>query len=199
MTPSCKPFNPRNCVVLGPTPCENRSTMLGLIQPKLVYLDLPLFMALLSDLFPGVETPPAEGGPLKAALEAELREANLQVGALLRAVRMHIAPAFVSAMEALLITQLDCTARPATLIPHPTPCKQVVPAFVSKIVQIFDCKVARHGNMIVGRTGAGKSEAWRCLARAMARLRKEGSEDPRFQKVGGRACGWRPAWKLAIM
>ena len=28
-------------------------TMLDLIKPKLVYLDLPLFMALLSDLFPG--------------------------------------------------------------------------------------------------------------------------------------------------
>jgi energy-coupling factor transporter ATP-binding protein EcfA2 len=60
---------------------------------------------------------------------------------------------------------------------------QALPEFVAKIVQIFDCKVARHGNMIVGQTGAGKSEAWRCLARAMARLRREGHEDPRFQKV----------------
>jgi hypothetical protein len=30
---------------------------------------------------------------------------------------------------------------------------QVVPEFVTKIIQVFDCKVARHGNMIVGRTG----------------------------------------------
>lgn len=57
-------------------------TMLDLIKPKLVYLDLPLFMALLSDLFPGVELPPAEGGALRRAIEAELREANLQVGTL---------------------------------------------------------------------------------------------------------------------
>jgi hypothetical protein len=28
-----------------------------------------------------------------------------------------------------------------------------VPEFVTKIIQVFDCKVARHGNMIVGRTG----------------------------------------------
>jgi dynein heavy chain len=55
--------------------------MLDLIKPKLVYLDLPLFMALLSDLFPGVELPAAEGGALRRAIEAELRESNLQVGA----------------------------------------------------------------------------------------------------------------------
>jgi len=54
--------------------------MLDLIKPKLVYLDLPLFMALLSDLFPGVEAPAADGGALRAAVEAELREAGLQVG-----------------------------------------------------------------------------------------------------------------------
>jgi dynein heavy chain len=40
---------------------------------------LPLFMALLSDLFPGVDTPPADGGSLRAAIEAELTAANLQV------------------------------------------------------------------------------------------------------------------------
>ena len=54
-------------------------TMLDLIKPKLVYLDLPLFMALLSDLFPGVEQPPTPAGALKMAIEADLIENNLQV------------------------------------------------------------------------------------------------------------------------
>lgn len=54
--------------------------MLDLIKPKLVFLDTPLFMALLADLFPGVEAPPPGEGPLRAAVEAELREAGLQVG-----------------------------------------------------------------------------------------------------------------------
>lgn len=54
-------------------------TMLDLIKPKLVYLDLPLFMALLSDLFPGVEQPPAPAGALRNAIEADLVENNLQV------------------------------------------------------------------------------------------------------------------------
>ena len=60
---------------------------------------------------------------------------------------------------------------------------QVVPEFVTKIIQIFDCKVARHGNMIVGKTGAGKSVAWQTLQRSMARLRKDGHESEQFQKV----------------
>lgn len=54
-------------------------TMLDLIKPKLVYLDLPLFMALLSDLFPGVELPTAEGGELRAALEVDLKAHGLQI------------------------------------------------------------------------------------------------------------------------
>lgn len=54
--------------------------MLDLIKPKLVYLDLPLFMALLSDLFPGVELPASDGGNLRRAIEAELKDHNLQVG-----------------------------------------------------------------------------------------------------------------------
>eukprot|EP00898_Chlorokybus_atmophyticus_P005400 jgi/Chlat1/5861/Chrsp4S06373 len=106
-------------------------TMRDLIVPKLVYADLPLFAALLQDLFPGVEAPPMEGGELRAAIEEELRNVGLQP----------------------------------------------VADYVSKIIQVYDCKVARHGNMIVGKTGAGKSEAWKCLSRAMAALKKKGVED----------------------
>jgi dynein heavy chain len=54
-------------------------TMLDLIKPKLVYLDLPLFMALLSDLFPGVELPALDGCVLRAAIEQDLRDSGLQV------------------------------------------------------------------------------------------------------------------------
>ena len=48
---------------------------------------------------------------------------------------------------------------------------------------VFDCKVARHGNMIVGKTGAGKSEAWKCLTRAMARLKEIEPENENYQRV----------------
>ena len=112
--------------------------MLDLIKPKLVYLDLPLFMALLSDLFPGVELPQSDGGSLRRAIEAEIRDANLQV----------------------------------------------VSEYIVKIIQVFDCKVARHGNMIVGKTGSGKTEAWKCLQRALARLKKEEPDDERWGGPG---------------
>lgn len=105
-------------------------TMLDLIKPKLVYADLPLFQALLSDLFPGLELNDAGSAELRAELEAQVRAAGLQI----------------------------------------------VPDWITKMVQIFDCKVARHGNMIVGKTGAGKSEAWKCLTRAMAELKKRGAQ-----------------------
>jgi len=76
-----------------------------------------------------------------------------------------------------------------TPLPSPPPqTLQVVPEYVTKIIQIFDCKVARHGNMIVGRTGSGKSTAWKALTRAMARLRKEDHPDERFQKVRHCCC-----------
>ncbi|GMH41208.1 hypothetical protein BSKO_09118 [Bryopsis sp. KO-2023] len=112
-------------------------TMIDLIKPKLVYLDLPLFMALLSDLFPGVELPQNDGGELRKEIEATLRENNLQI----------------------------------------------VPDYITKIIQIFDCKVARHGNMIVGKTGSGKTEAWKCLQATLAKLKKKFPDEETYQKV----------------
>lgn len=86
-------------------------TMLDLIKPKLVYLDLPLFMALLSDLFPGVELPNADGGLVRRTLEAELLNMGLQV----------------------------------------------VPEFVVKMIQIFDCKVRAATSPCLGLEGFGGS------------------------------------------
>lgn len=60
---------------------------------------------------------------------------------------------------------------------------QPVPEFVTKIIQIHDCKVARHGNMIVGKTGSGKSEAWKCLQRALGKLKAAHPDVDSFQRV----------------
>ena len=54
-------------------------TMKDLILPKLVYVDLPLFQALLTDLFPTVEINTESGEVLRKQLELECQEANLQV------------------------------------------------------------------------------------------------------------------------
>jgi dynein heavy chain len=53
--------------------------MRDLIKPKLIFADLPLFNALLSDLFPGVELAPKEASDLKRAIENQLRLAGMQV------------------------------------------------------------------------------------------------------------------------
>lgn len=47
-------------------------------QPKFVSQDMPLFTALLTDLFPGVEPPTVDYGALQLAIEAELDADGLQ-------------------------------------------------------------------------------------------------------------------------
>ncbi|BFI30788.1 dynein axonemal heavy chain [Marchantia polymorpha subsp. ruderalis] len=102
--------------------------MRDLIKPKLIYADLPLFNALLSDLFPGLELAPKESEFLRKAIEEDLVSRGLQV----------------------------------------------VPPFVQKVIQLYDCMLARHGNMLVGRTGSGKTVAWRSLQNAQGRLKDAG-------------------------
>lgn len=85
-------------------------TMLDLIKPKLVYLDLPLFMALLSDLFPGVEQPPAPAGALRLAVEADLLENNLQVPYSLVAPAAGIPP--LASLAVSMCQQLPCSNKP---------------------------------------------------------------------------------------
>ena len=60
------------------------------------------------------------------------------------------------------------------LQPHPT--------IVKKTIQLFETKATRHGNMIVGRTGSGKTVSYQTLARAMTRL-YEVEQDEAFQAV----------------
>ncbi|KAI5057584.1 hypothetical protein GOP47_0027599 [Adiantum capillus-veneris] len=104
--------------------------MRDLIMPKLIYADIPLFNALLSDLFPGVELPQKESDVLRKAVEQELVAMGLQV----------------------------------------------INDFVTKILQVYDCMLARHGNMLVGRTGSGKTVSWKALQCAQGRLKDQGVE-----------------------
>eukprot|EP00762_Andalucia_godoyi_P004499 ANDGO_05184.mRNA.1 Dynein-1-beta heavy chain len=99
--------------------------------PKLVAEDVPLFNAILGDLFPGMDPPAVDYGKLQEAIEIEMREAQLQVN-------KHL---------------------------------------VSKSIQLYETKCTRHGVMVVGQTGSGKSSSWTILSKALTRLKKDSVAD----------------------
>ena len=50
---------------------------------------------------------------------------------------------------------------------------QIIDVTVTKIIQLYETKNSRHGVMIVGQTGSGKSVTWKMLRNTLSRLRKE--------------------------
>jgi len=103
---------------------------------KFIVEDKKLFLALMSDLFHGLETPEVDYGALDVAIRTELKAKNLQE----------------------------------------------VSFMIEKAIQVYEIKLTRHGNMLVGASGSGKSTAWQTLVRAMKRLLDEGADET-LQKV----------------
>jgi dynein heavy chain len=62
---------------------------------------------------------------------------------------------------------------------------QRVPALMTKIIQTHETQLVRHGMMIVGETGSGKSVNHEILAKALSQLKREGvtDKDGFFQHV----------------
>ena len=60
---------------------------------------------------------------------------------------------------------------------------EILPAFVTKVTQLFDTFNVRFGVMLVGPAGGGKTTCYKALAHSMTKLRKRGSADARFQEV----------------
>ncbi|KAJ7552868.1 hypothetical protein O6H91_06G073600 [Diphasiastrum complanatum] len=58
---------------------------------------------------------------------------------------------------------------------------QPVESFTTKIIQLYETTIVRHGLMLVGPTGGGKTMCYRSLAMAMTLLEKEGSA--KYKKV----------------
>ncbi|OHS94615.1 Dynein heavy chain family protein [Tritrichomonas foetus] len=90
---------------------------------KFVAEDKPLFLSIMSDLFPGVELEQSAQNDLEKAIRDIIAEDGLQ---------------------------------PET-------------ALIEKIIQLNDVMETRHGNMLVGRTGSGKTTNWKILSRAVTR------------------------------
>lgn len=54
---------------------------------------------------------------------------------------------------------------------------QKIPSFISKIIQVHETQLVRHGMMVVGEAGSGKSANVTVLAKALSRLHSDGVED----------------------
>eukprot|EP00392_Amoebophrya_sp_AT5.2_P005332 g5341.t1 len=103
--------------------------------PKFLAQDLPLFMGIISDLFPGVDIPNVDYGVLEQEIKAQLVEARFAT----------------------------------------------VPSFVTKIIQLLETQLVRHGVMIVGLTMCGKSMNSLTLSKSLTSLKKKGVDDPTYQ------------------
>lgn len=103
-------------------------TMLDLIQPKLTFLDLPLFMALLADLFPGVEAPSETTVSCAPSLLFPVAASTSPLHPCSN-IGMHGPLRIQGPLRQALEDELTANGL------------QVVPEFVGKMVQIFDCKV----------------------------------------------------------
>eukprot|EP00930_Biecheleria_cincta_P008309 TRINITY_DN10972_c0_g3_i1.p1 TRINITY_DN10972_c0_g3~~TRINITY_DN10972_c0_g3_i1.p1 ORF type:complete len:4176 (-),score=874.55 TRINITY_DN10972_c0_g3_i1:69-11708(-) len=60
---------------------------------------------------------------------------------------------------------------------------QIVPAFCTKITQLLETQLVRHGVMLVGLTMVGKSTNSNILSKTLSQLKKDGSDDPSHQQV----------------
>jgi dynein heavy chain len=60
---------------------------------------------------------------------------------------------------------------------------QTKPEFITKIIQLLETMTVRHGNMLVGTTGVGKTTVARILADALQSLNKAGEEDVWYKPV----------------
>lgn len=60
---------------------------------------------------------------------------------------------------------------------------QPVPNFVTKCIQVYETVVVRHGMMVVGPTGGGKSSMIRTTAAALSSLAAADKQGPKIDKV----------------
>lgn len=124
------------------SPDENEEALLmralqDVNVPKFLAHDLPLFAGILSDLFPGIERPPFDYGPLITSLKKSIYEKNLQP----------------------------------------------IEIFIRKNIELYEMICVRHGLMVVGPSGGGKSSNIRTLASALSKLKEEGISGERYEKT----------------
>mmetsp|Transcript_4972 Transcript_4972/g.18687 ORF Transcript_4972/g.18687 Transcript_4972/m.18687 type:complete len:4187 (-) Transcript_4972:2731-15291(-) len=105
--------------------------------PKFLKGDSALFMALISDLFPGVRVDEESHDALEKSIILHMKQQQLQV----------------------------------------------IPAQIHKIIQLHKTMDIRHGVMLVGASGTGKTISYNALKSAVTRLGESGYDQERFHRV----------------
>ena len=105
--------------------------------PKFVKEDLPLFHALIKDLFPTLEVEPVPYGALQVQIKETMKNMYLQN----------------------------------------------VPAFILKVIQLYEISTIRFGVMIVGPTGGGKTTCFEVLHRAITKLHANDPLNEAYYKI----------------
>jgi dynein heavy chain len=99
-------------------------TLRDMNMPKFVAEDVPLFLSLLDDLFPGHKAEKASYAELESKLSEQMEKRNLQN----------------------------------------------VSTWFNKCMQLYETSLVRHGIIVVGATGVGKTMMTECLAGALSEL-----------------------------
>ncbi|KAF0747202.1 hypothetical protein AaE_007819, partial [Aphanomyces astaci] len=125
--------------------------------PKFLSFDIPLFNGIISDLFPGKSRPQLNLGTHAYMWLAVVftEHGDLGVGALNRVSKLVI--------------------QRQKLQPHPF--------FMLKVVQLYETLCVRHGLMVVGATGGGKSSNVRVLCDTLSELKKLGEQGFAYEEV----------------
>jgi dynein heavy chain, axonemal len=124
--------------------------------PKFLAHDLPLFAGILNDLFPGVARPAFDYGPLLVSLKESIAEKNLQ-------------PIPIFLLKNIELYEMICV--------------RWVLLFFSLFLLLTRADDVRHGLMVVGPTGGGKSSNVRILGSALSKLKAKEIAGERYEKT----------------
>lgn len=133
---------------LEPTEDENRLMLRSINDvnlPKFLSQDIPLFVGIIGDLFPGVARPVSDYSTLMPAIQANLAKRNLRP-----------VPEFLEKVRQMM----SCVSFWLNRV-----CAQ--------ILQLHEMIKVRHGLMLVGQPFSGKTSAIRVLAGALSDISAE--------------------------
>lgn len=124
--------------------------------PKFVFEDVPLFLGLISDLFPGLDCPRVRYPNFNDAVEQTLEDKKYvilpnQVQSLI----FDVVYQFLEKFCCLNVSTVNC-------------CIHLL-FQVDKVVQMYETMMTRHTTMIVGPTGGGKSVVINTLCQAQTK------------------------------